>query len=221
MTDESMDVETTSDNSIETMRTPLRATSWWNGGVMFVGTVVAAVASFMLAFDAIKLTVSDAPLGCDVNAKLSCTTVAKSWQSTLLYMDGVGIPNAFFGLLAFGMFVGFIVPLVFGYRPNRLVRYVFALGVLGCDVFAVWLLLESLFSIQVMCPWCLTMDAGCFLLTVGALRWFSLTTPEDVSDGSKSFHAKWAGFTVSLMSLLVEIVVLAAIVLPLFFHALS
>lgn len=201
---------------------PIRATSLWNGAVMFIGAVVAAFASFELALDSLRLLISDTPLGCDINTKLSCTTVAKSWQSTLVTWGGTPVPNAFFGLLAFGVFIGFIVPLAFGYKPNRPIRWLFALSLLGCDVFAVWLLLESVFSIQVMCPWCLTMDAGCFLMTVGALRWFSVT-PADGAPTMEpgSIRFRWASFTVSMASLLVEVLVVAAIALPLFFHALA
>lgn len=150
-----------------------RVSSWYNGALMIVGSVVAMVASFMLALDSLKLAVSDAPLACDVNTKLSCSKVSSSWQSTLLTIDGTPTPNAFFGLAAFGVFLGFTFVLMLGWVPPRPVRWLFGLGLLGCDVFAVWLFMESVLNIKVLCPWCLTMDVGCFLLTVGALRWWS------------------------------------------------
>lgn len=151
-----------------------RLSSWYNGLLMVIGSIVALVASFMLSLDSLKLAVSDAPLACDVNTKLSCSKVSASWQSTLLTIDGTPTPNAFFGLAAFGVFIGFTFVLMLGWRPPRFARWLFALGIIACDVFAVWLFMESVFSIKVLCPWCLTMDVGCFILTVGALRWWSM-----------------------------------------------
>ena len=44
-------------------------------------------------------------LGCDVNAVVSCSTVAESWQAEFIKFAGLSFPNAFFGIAAESVFV--------------------------------------------------------------------------------------------------------------------
>ena len=39
-------------------------------------------------------------LSCDVNAVMSCSTVAESWQAEVVKFAGLSFPNAFFGIAA-------------------------------------------------------------------------------------------------------------------------
>ena len=44
-------------------------------------------------------------LSCDVNAVMSCSTVAESWQAEVVKFAGLSFPNAFFGIAAESVFV--------------------------------------------------------------------------------------------------------------------
>ena len=150
----------------------LRTRYQYNAALMFVGSLLAAFASFALTVDAFILAKTPAKtLGCDVNGNISCSSVARSWQSNLVYIWGVNVPNAVFGLLFMGIFIGFTAALMFGYRPGRIVTVLFSAGIVVCVVFALWLLGVSVLWLHVLCPWCLTLDAAIILQVIGYVRW--------------------------------------------------
>lgn len=153
----------------------VRLTCPWNAGVMLIGAIIGAIASMALSVDSLILASQPTRLlGCDVNGRISCSSVARSWQSHIIRLWGTSVPNAFFGLILMGVFIGFTAALVFGYRPCKPVVALFTIGMICCVVFAGWLLASSVFMIKVVCPWCLTMDAGVALMVIGFIRWLVL-----------------------------------------------
>jgi uncharacterized membrane protein len=103
-------------------------------------------------------------LSCDINAVLSCGKVAKSWQSELL-----GFPNAFIGLMTEPVVITVAIAglglVAFPRWFMRVAHVVYGLGL----VFALWLLSQSFFVINALCPWCL-------LVTVSTITVFSTIT---------------------------------------------
>ena len=62
---------------------------------MLLWSAASLVASFVLAVEAVTLAGDpDAVFNCDINAVISCGTVASSWQASVF-----GFPNAFLGLV--------------------------------------------------------------------------------------------------------------------------
>lgn len=191
----------------------LRTSRCWNGGVMFLGSVIATVAALALSIDSLILAKTPAAqLGCDVNGRLSCSSVSRSWQANLIPMFGINVPNAFFGLAAFGVFIGFTAALMFGYRPPKFVQWLLIAGTVFCVLFAGWLLLASVVSIKVLCPWCLTMDAGVVLIVTGLVRWL-LAVRHDGGPESNGLRGDYNALRLSgsLVSLLIELVPLLII----------
>ena len=189
----------------------LRASSVWNGLIIVLGGVVSLIAAFMLALEALwKALNPHQVFGCDVNEHLSCSTVASSWQSTLLHTPGGNpIPNAFIGLPAFAVIVTIGVVLACGWRPPVWFSWCFRAGVLVALLFSSWLLGQSLFSNHALCPWCLTMDAGMILCTIGVVRAWCL-------DGQPDHGSRLWRWIIGLESLLVEVIVIAVFVLIVF-----
>mgnify|MGYP006279720003 CR=1 FL=1 len=67
----------------------------WTWVEMLISSLLSLTASLVLSVDAWKLAGDpNVSLSCNVSKLISCTTVAKAWQSTLL-----GWPNAFLGLI--------------------------------------------------------------------------------------------------------------------------
>lgn len=132
---------------------------------MLVGSVASLVASLVLSVDALRLAEDPgAALACDINAVLSCGTVASSWQASVL-----GFPNAFLGLMTEPVVITLAVAGLSGVRLPRAMmlaaQVVYTVG-LG---FAYWLFHQAMFDIGALCPWCL-------LVTVATtLVWFELT----------------------------------------------
>jgi uncharacterized membrane protein len=125
------------------------ATAVWV--VMLLSSLGSLVASFVLSVEALTLAENPgADLGCNINAVLSCGTVATSWQASLF-----GFPNAFLGLIAEPVVITIAVAALGGVRFPRWfmvsAQCVYTIG-LGL---AYWLFYQSMFHIGALCPWCL------------------------------------------------------------------
>jgi len=119
--------------------------------VMLLSSLASLVASFVLSVEALTLAENPtADLGCNINAVLSCGTVATSWQASLF-----GFPNAFLGLVAEPVVIAIAVAALGGVRFPRWfmvsAQCVYTIGL----VLAYWLFYQSMFHIGALCPWCL------------------------------------------------------------------
>lgn len=130
----------------------------WTYLVMLIASAVALATSFILSAETLQLARNpSASLGCDVNAVISCSTVAQSWQAEIVKFGGLSYPNAFFGIAAESVFVTIAV---IGLARVRVPRWFAActwLGGLAALAYSYWLSTQSLFVIHALCPWCLTL----------------------------------------------------------------
>ena len=112
----------------------------WTYLIMLLASAVALVVSFVLSAETLELARNPGQkLNCDVNAVLSCSTVAESWQAEIVKFAGLSYPNAFFGIAAESVFV--------------------TIAVIGLARIAVprWFAICTLFVINALCPWCLVL----------------------------------------------------------------
>ena len=121
--------------------------------VLFAFGLVALVAALTLSVEELIIAKNpDALLSCDLNAVISCATVMQTWQASVFF----GIPNMFFGLIAFtAVVVSAVAYLWGGARYNRFFLLALNTGLLFGFLFALWLFYSSVYSIGVLCPWCL------------------------------------------------------------------
>ena len=123
----------------------------WLYGTMLVSALVGLTAAMVLSVDAVELAAHPtATLSCDLNAVLSCGTVARAWQASLL-----GFPNAFLGLVAEPVVVTIAVAGLAGVRFPRWFMLSAQLVYLCGLVLAYWLFSQSLLVIGALCPWCM------------------------------------------------------------------
>lgn len=151
----------------------------WIFGTMLVSACASLIASFVLSIDAIRLAEDPATaLSCNINAVISCGTVATSWQAQLL-----GFPNAFLGLAAEPVVITIAVASLGGVRFPRwfmtAAQVVYSIGV----AFAYWLFYQSMFHIGALCPWCL-------LVTVSTTLVFTTLTHVNIRDGNLPLPAR-------------------------------
>lgn len=136
----------------------IRASYW----VIFSFAVVALIASFVLSIEKTHLMENpNAILSCSFNLILNCAAVMKTWQSSVFF----GIPNMYIGLMAFPVLVTVAVAALWGgavYKKGFLLAM--NIGILLGTVFAYWLFFNSLYVIQVLCPWCLVVTLSCTML---------------------------------------------------------
>ncbi len=140
---------------------------------MLISSVLGLVASLVLSIDAIAIAENpDVVLSCDINSKISCTTVGSTWQANLL-----GFPNAFLGLITEPIVITVALAALSGVRFPRwfmiTAQVFYSIGF----VFAYWLFYQAYFVIGALCPWCL-------LITVTTTLVFTSMTRVNLLDGN-------------------------------------
>ena len=187
-------------------RESIRASYW----VLFAFAIVALIAAFVLSMEKIHLlTNPDAVLSCTFNIVLNCATVMQTWQSKVFF----GIPNMYIGLMAFPVIITVAVAALWG-GAKYSKRFLLALniGVLLGTIFAYWLFFNSVYVIQVLCPWCLIVTFSCTMMLAASthitlrenILGFKSTTNEKIQKFLKSgYHqlvvASWLVLMVALV----------------------
>lgn len=119
--------------------------------VMLVFGVIGLIASFVLSVEEIYLLQNpDASLSCTFNLVLNCATVMQTWQATAF-----GFPNMFIGLMGFPIVITIALLGLSRVAFPRWFAIGMEIGILLWTIFAYWLFFNSVYVIQVLCPWCL------------------------------------------------------------------
>ena len=126
---------------------------------MLVAGIFAFLAAFVLSVEKVHLLQNpDAVLSCTVNLVLNCASVMKTPQASLF-----GFPNSFIGVAGFAIVIAVAMGglLKVKYSRDYLVtaQFFYGLGLL----FSYWLFFQSVYVIQVLCPWCLVVT---FMTTI-------------------------------------------------------
>lgn len=134
----------------------------WTFGTMLAFGIVGLVVSFVLSVEEIHLIQNpDAVLSCSINIVLNCSTVMQTWQAKVF-----GFPNMLIGLMAYPVV---ITTAVVGLtKARKYVPRAFWIAANICyglgAVFAYWLFFQSVYAIQVLCPWCLVITFSTTIL---------------------------------------------------------
>ncbi len=118
---------------------------------LIITGVVGWWAAFSLTID--KLAVLQHPgaqLDCNVSVLVQCGKNLESWQGSVL-----GFPNPIIGLASWIAPIVVGVSLLAGARFTRWYWILFNLGVAGAMAFVVWLMVQSIFVLGTLCPWCM------------------------------------------------------------------
>ncbi len=119
--------------------------------LMGVSAIMCIIASAVLSVEAYHLALDPGTvLGCDINAALSCGTVARSEQAQFF-----GFPNAFLGLASEPVVLTIAVLGLVGTTFPRWFLFCAQVGYTLGLIFAYWLFYQSYFNIGALCPWCL------------------------------------------------------------------
>ncbi len=129
---------------------------------LLVASVFALIASFVLSIEELRLIKDpDAVLSCSFNLVLNCAGVMDTWQASVFF----GVPNMFIGLMAFPVIITVAVAALWGgARFTRGFMVAMNVGVLLGTVFAYWLFFNSVYVIEILCPWCLIVTTACTLM---------------------------------------------------------
>lgn len=123
----------------------------WIFGMMLVMGTIGLIVAFILTLEKFHLLQDpNAILSCSINVVLNCSTVMQTWQSSVF-----GFPNMLIGLMGYPIVITVAVAGLSGVtfpRPFLAAANIFyGLGAL----FAYWLFFQSVYVIEILCPWCL------------------------------------------------------------------
>lgn len=125
-------------------------------GLMLAGATAALIAAFTLTVEKFHLYENpNAVLSCSINVVLNCSTVMQSWQSHVF-----GFPNMLIGMVAFPVLMTIAVLGLSGTKFPRWFLIAASVTLLLGLIFSYWLFFQSLYVIQVLCPWCLIVTAS-------------------------------------------------------------
>lgn len=147
-----------SERNSETTSPGWRHRHVWTYLMAGIASLVALFASLILSAETLQLARNpQGRLSCDINAVVSCSTVAQSWQAELIRLGTLPIPNAFLGLAAEAVFLTLAVVGLSGVRSPSWLAGLTWFGSLLSLAYATWLFTQSVFVIRALCPWCLVL----------------------------------------------------------------
>jgi uncharacterized membrane protein len=119
--------------------------------LLAIAGAVGFVAAFVLAVERIALLEDpDYVPTCSFNPILSCGSVMQTWQA-----EALGFPNPLIGIAAFAVVTTVGVVLLTGASLPRWFWLGLDAGALFGVVFVHWLIVQSLYSIGALCPYCM------------------------------------------------------------------
>lgn len=133
------------------------------GWLMALTGIIGWLASLRLAIDD-WLVLKDPTYRptCNISPVVGCGSAMASWQGNLF-----GFPNMLLGLGAFAAVASLGVAVLAGARLHRLLWLALNAGTLVGIGFAHWLIFQSLFELNRLCPYC----AVVWVITI-ALFWY-------------------------------------------------
>ncbi len=162
-----------------------RANKWIFSTLLLFG-IAGLLSATTLSIEKIHLLQDpNAKLSCSFNVFLNCASVMKTPQASVFF----GIPNSFFGMIGFAAAVAFAVMLLAGAHKN-LPKWVFitAQALYGAGmIFAYWLFFQSVYVIEVLCPWCLVVTLSTTMLFEAMLHY---NLRENVFGLNKMWHKR-------------------------------
>lgn len=139
----------------------------WIFGTVAVFAAVGLLASLILSIEKLQLLENpNAVLPCTVNVFLNCATVMSTPEASLF-----GFPNSFIGLMAYSVLLTVAMAYMFGAKMPKAFMALAQLGVTVEIIFAYWLFFDSVFVIQVLCPFCLLVTFSSTMIFAAITRY--------------------------------------------------
>jgi uncharacterized membrane protein len=180
--------------------------------ILIIAGIFALLASTMIMVE--KLHVLENPGSstiCDINPIISCGSVMKTDQAKIF-----GFDNSFMGLIAFPVFITVGFALLAGATFKRWFWVGLQFGALFAVAFIHWLIYQSVFTIQSLCPFCM-------VLWVSTIALFWYVTVYNLKVGNLSLPQKFKRLQTFILAHHVDIIIswyllIAALVLYKFWY---
>ncbi|MFF0905488.1 UNVERIFIED_CONTAM: vitamin K epoxide reductase family protein [Kocuria sp. CPCC 205316] len=130
--------------------------------LLLVTGVIGWIASAILVLERLQLYRDPNHVtSCDINPWGSCGQVMGTWQSELF-----GFPNPLIGIVAFAVVITTAMAALAGARFGRWYWVGLQIGVTLGAVFVIWLWSQALFSIYILCLYCMIVWAAMIPLVI-------------------------------------------------------
>ncbi|CAN5416841.1 vitamin K epoxide reductase family protein [soil metagenome] len=127
---------------------------------MLVFGIIALSAAFTLSVEKVQLLENPSTtLDCSINLVLDCSRVMQTWQSHVF-----GFPNMYIGMIAFPIIIAIALLGLSNVRFPRWFLIGGNIGYLMGTIFSYWLFFQSVYVIEILCPWCLVVTFSTTLL---------------------------------------------------------
>ncbi|UOE45149.1 vitamin K epoxide reductase family protein [Agromyces larvae] len=176
------------------------------GIALLILGALGLLAAFELSVEKV-LTLTDPSHvpSCNVGVLVGCGVNLASWQGGVF-----GFPNPFLGLMAWPVVITIAVALIGGVRFPRWFWIAFNAGVAGALVFVGWLIYQSIYVLDVLCPWCM-------LTWAVTIPTFWIVTLDNLREGrfgsserARRLGAAWFGWIPLITVVCYAIVILLA-----------
>lgn len=139
----------------------------WIFGTMLFFAIAAFLAAFTLSVEKLEVIKNpDAKLSCSINLVLNCASVMQTPQASVF-----GFPNSYLGIMGFAIVIAVAMGGLMGVKFSKsylvTAQVFYGLGLL----FAYWLFFQSVYAIQILCPWCLVVTASTTIIFETLLRY--------------------------------------------------
>ena len=128
--------------------------------ILVIGGLVGLICSLILAYDQIKIWQHPEYVpACSLNPVLNCGSVIHSGEGKLF-----GVPGPLYGLVVFPVLITIGVAQLAGAKFKRWFWLGLQAGATGGLAFALWMFFVSVYKINMLCPFCLTVDAAVYVM---------------------------------------------------------
>ena len=134
--------------------------------VLVLASSIGLVASFILTLEKFNLLKNPVTvLSCDLNPVVSCGSVIQSKQA-----EAFGFANPLIGLIGFAVIITIGMGILAGAKYKRWFWLGLESGAVLGVLFSLWLVYQSIFVIQALCPFCIVVWAVVIALLVLVTR---------------------------------------------------
>lgn len=153
--------------------------------LLLVGGLTGFLAAFVLAVEKVAILKDPAFVpSCNISPILSCGSVMITPQA-----EAFGFPNPFLGIAGFAALTAIGAALLAGGTFKRWFWLLTQAGVLFAIVFIHWLMFQSIFRIQALCPYCMVVWSVTiplfWYITLYNLREGHIKTPRSLNAAGK------------------------------------
>ncbi len=120
--------------------------------ILLAAGIIGYICAVIIMYEDMKLLQNPHYIpSCDLNPIISCGSVMQSKEASAL-----GIPNPFLGMGGFGALAVIGLAMLAGARFKRWFWRLLNVGALLATGFCLWLFYESVYHINALCPYCMT-----------------------------------------------------------------